>query len=55
MPKVDGTGMLTNIRARRGLGKVEPRVEQLIDMLQTKEFVFDTFGNIAQSLQGVSV
>ena len=48
MPKVPGTGFLTNLRARRGLGKQEPRIEELIGMLREKDFEFATFGEIAQ-------
>ena len=50
MPKVAGAGLLSNMRAHRGLGKVEDRLEQLIAMLQAQDFTFDTFGNIALSL-----
>ncbi len=46
MPKVDSTNMLTNIRARRGLGKVDKRIEQLIGMLKKKDFEFVPFRDI---------
>ena len=46
MPKVPDTGLLTNIRARRGLGKVDKRIEQLIGMLQKKDFEFVPFRDI---------
>lgn len=44
MPEVADTGFLTNIRARRGLGKVDVRVEELISLLERKNFKFTTFG-----------
>ncbi len=43
MPAVDGTGILTDIRARTGLGKVDKRVEDLISMLSENSFEFSTF------------
>lgn len=46
MPKVADIGILTNIRARRGLGKVDKRIEQLIGMLQKEDFEFVTFRDI---------
>ncbi len=46
MPKVPDTGILTNIRARRGLGKVDKRIEQLIGMLKKKDFEFVPFRDI---------
>ncbi len=46
MPKVAGTSFLTNIRARRGLGKVERRVEKLIKLLQKNGFEFVTFSQL---------
>lgn len=45
MPEVAGTGFLTKIRSRRGLGKVDERIEELIDMLESNNFVFRTFGD----------
>lgn len=48
MPAVPGTGFLTNIRARRGLGKVEGRIEQLIGMLRDSGFTFVTFEELRQ-------
>lgn len=47
MPEVAGTGFLTNIRARRGLGRQEPRIEELIGMLSDNGFSFATFGELA--------
>lgn len=47
MPKVPDTGILTNIRARRGLGKVDGRIEQLIEMLEENNFSFYTYKEIA--------
>ncbi len=46
MPEVPDTGFLTNIRARRGLGKQEPRIEELIGMLRKNDFTFTTFGEL---------
>lgn len=46
MPKVENASLLTNIRARKGLGKVENRIEQLIRVLQTHGFQFETFSNV---------
>jgi polysaccharide deacetylase family protein (PEP-CTERM system associated) len=46
MPKVEGTGLLTNVRARRGLGKVEGRIEQLIKMLQENGYTVVTFNEL---------
>ena len=43
MPKVEGTSLLTNIRARKGLGKVEDRIETLIQMLKKNDFELTTF------------
>ena len=52
MPKVDDTGLLTYIRARRGLGKVEGRIEELIQMLIENGFSFTTFrGTIESSVK----
>lgn len=55
MPKVPDTGFLTNLRARRGLGKQEPRVNEIIDLLREKDYEFATFGELAQkfSVQNV--
>lgn len=43
MPKVSDTSFLTNIRAHLGLGKVEARVEQLIEMFGENQFKVVTF------------
>ena len=43
MPKVEGTNFLTNIRARKGLGKVEDRIKTLIQMLKENDFEINTF------------
>jgi|GEM_PF-266894 len=45
MPEVADTGLLTNVRARRGLGKVDKRVEELIALLESNKFEFRTFGS----------
>ena len=50
MPKVADAGLLTNIRSRMGLGKVTPKVETLISMLQDNGFTFETFGNVREEL-----
>lgn len=55
MPKVPKTGMLTNLRARRGLGKQEPRIEELIGMLKKNYFEFATFGELAQNFSSENV
>ena len=48
MPKVPDTDFLTNVRARRGLGKQEPRIEELIGMLRKNNFEFANFGELAK-------
>ncbi len=48
MPKVEGTSLLTNVRARRGLGKVEKRMEKLIKLLQKNGFEFVTFTQLKE-------
>lgn len=50
MPNVPNTGLLTNIRAHRGLDKVDGRIEDLIEMLIEKRFTFCTFGNIVDNI-----
>ena len=50
MPEVADTGFLTNIRARRGLGKVDARVEELIAILESNDFEFRTFGSCYAAL-----
>jgi len=51
MPKVQGVGLLTDIRARRGLGKVDGRIEQLIAMLKKYDFRFATFLEVQKKMQ----
>ncbi len=51
MPKVPDSSFLSNIRARRGLGKVENRIKELIEMLKENGFEFDTFANIHKSIK----
>ncbi|MEE0944413.1 MAG: polysaccharide deacetylase family protein [Clostridia bacterium] len=46
MPEVKDSSLLNNIRARRGLGKVEHRIEQLIDILRDNSFSFTTFEDL---------
>ncbi|MBE6903299.1 MAG: DUF3473 domain-containing protein [Ruminococcaceae bacterium] len=55
MPKVPNSNLLSNIRARRGLEKVEKRIDELIGMLRENGFEFDTFANIQQSIQKQAV
>lgn len=55
MPEVDGTSILTNVRAHRGLGRVPSRVEQLIDLLKKHGFEFVTFGEMVEELKNNSV
>ncbi|MBE7091640.1 MAG: DUF3473 domain-containing protein [Clostridiales bacterium] len=50
MPKVEGIGLLSNIRARRGLGKQESRMEELIEMLLKRDFEITTFGELAEKV-----
>lgn len=47
MPKVANVGLLTNIRAHHGLGKVDGRIQQLLRMLGESGFSLSTFGEIA--------
>ena len=46
MPTVEDTGFLTNVRARRGLGKVEGRIEQLVGMLKENNYSIVTFNEL---------
>jgi polysaccharide deacetylase family protein (PEP-CTERM system associated) len=50
MPKVPGVGFLSDIRARRGLGKVDERIEQLIVMLNDRGFRFGTFSEVRKEI-----
>lgn len=54
MPQVPGTGLMTNIRARRGLGKVEGRIEQLIELIKAKGFAACTFSDVCKRISGKS-
>lgn len=47
MPKVKNTGILTEIRAHKGLGKVDVKIEELIKILKCNEFSFSTFRELA--------
>lgn len=51
MPKVSGSPLFTNIRARRGLGKVEERMEQIIDMLEHNNFEIKTFSEVIENIK----
>lgn len=44
MPKVKEAGAFTHIRSHRGLHKVAPKVDTLIDMLENNGFELMTFG-----------
>ncbi len=50
MPKVPDIGALTNIRARRNLGKVEDKIEQLIEILKLYDFKFMPFSSIVNEM-----
>ncbi len=50
MPKVPGTSFLTNVRARRGLGKVQWKIEQMIGMLKENGFEIRTFEEVLKLL-----
>ncbi len=50
MPKVKDASFINEIRAKRGLGKVESRVEQLLCMLEDRGFKAETFGDLAKIL-----
>jgi len=43
MPRVNGTSFITNVRARKGLKRVKPRIEQLITVLKNNGFETMTF------------
>lgn len=51
MPKVAGTSFLTNVRARKGLGKVEEKIEQLIEILKSNGFEIKTFSKVIDDLE----
>jgi len=51
MPTVGSASLLTNVRARRGLGKVEDKVEQLIGMLNSNGFEIKTFSQVINDLE----
>ena len=51
MPKVHGTSFLTNIRARKGLGKVTGKIEQLIVMLKDNGFEIKTFSEAIDAIE----
>ena len=55
MPKVPGVGLLTDIRARRGLGKVDGRIEQLIMMLKKNGFSFGSFAEVRKQILAAEV
>lgn len=46
MPIVHGSGLITSIRARKGLGKVDIKIEQLIEILKDYNYCFDTYSNL---------
>ena len=47
MPSVANTGILTNIRARKGLGSVDKKIEELVRILRDNGFTFGTFRELA--------
>ena len=51
MPKVTDTSFLTNVRARKGLGKVDGRIEQLIGMLKANNFEIRTFAEVINNMK----
>jgi polysaccharide deacetylase family protein (PEP-CTERM system associated) len=51
MPKVADISFLTNIRARKDLGKVEAKIEQLILMLKRNGFEIKTFSEIIDEIE----
>jgi polysaccharide deacetylase family protein (PEP-CTERM system associated) len=51
MPTVEGTTFLTNVRAKRGLGKVEGKIEQLMGMLKSNDFEVKTFSQVIDDLE----
>lgn len=51
MPKVADTSFLTNVRARKGLGKVDGRIEQLIGMLKANNFEIKTFSEVINDIE----
>lgn len=52
MPKALGTSFLTNIRARKGLGKVAGKVEQLIVILKDQGFEIKSFYELIEEIGG---
>lgn len=52
MPKVEGISQITKIRAKKGLGSVETKIEQLIVMLQDKDFRIVTFREMINDMEG---
>ncbi len=53
MPKVPDTSLLTNVRARRDLGKMDGRIIELIRLLREAQFQFDTFADICYRIEAV--
>lgn len=51
MPQVPDVSILTRLRARGGLGKVDGHIEEIIKMLGERGFLFHTFADLAASLQ----
>jgi len=50
MPRVPGVSLLTDVRARRGLGRVEGKVEQLIRILIKHGFEIITFNEAIRDI-----
>lgn len=51
MPNVKSAGFVSNLRAHRGLGKVDGRVRTLVEMLKDNGFTAMTFGELHERAQ----
>ena len=51
MPRVEGSSFLTNVRARKGLGKVTGKIEQLVSILMENGFEIKTFSAILGDIE----
>lgn len=50
MPKVKNTTFLTNVRARTGLGHVDRKLEQLIQLIKTQGYEFLSFERLREKM-----
>lgn len=50
MPTVEGVSFLTNLRAKKGHGKVSGRIEQLIVILKENGFEMKTFSQVIEEI-----